>query len=83
MASISSLRSRTMHRRDDAGRASEDDLFCPLVFSLVGLLASYVALLMPSETALDPLRFALIVGAPPVAALIALWLAGGPDEFRS
>jgi hypothetical protein len=64
-------------RRDHAGAGGA----CPLLFSLTGLVTNGLALMMPSEDGyLTPLAFALIAGAPPIAAMAALHFAGNGDE---
>jgi hypothetical protein len=83
MVSISSpsARSTAIHRRGDSSRDGADDLLGPLVFSLVGLLTACLALVMQGETSLAPLRFALIAGAAPISAMVALRLADHADEI--
>jgi hypothetical protein len=45
------------------------------------LVTNGLALMMPSEDGyLTPLAFALIAGAPPIAAMAALHFAGNGDE---
>lgn len=78
-----SARSTTIHRPGDSSRDGADHRFGPLVFSLVGLLADCLALLIQGETSLAPLRFGLIAGAAPIAALVALRLADHADEIVS
>ena len=73
MVSISGMQPKTNPPRDDA------DLFGLLAFSLVGLLTHCVALVMQGEPFLTSLRFTLIAGAAPVAALAA-FLVGNTDE---
>jgi hypothetical protein len=80
MPSISSSTSRTIHRRGEPGRVTAGHLVGPLFFSLVGLLMHCLALLMHGEASLAPLRFALIAGAAPVAAMVALRFIGDADE---
>jgi hypothetical protein len=82
MVSISnpSARSTTVHRRGDSSRDGADHLLGPLVFSLMGLLTDCLALVIRGEAALTPLRFALIAGAAPIAAMVALWLADHADD---
>jgi hypothetical protein len=64
-----------MRRRGDS--PGVDELVCPLVFSLAGLLASGLALMLPGEDGhLAMLRFALVAAAPPIAALAAAHFAG-------
>jgi hypothetical protein len=61
-------------RRASAG---VDGLVCPLVFSLAGLLANGMALMLPGEDGhLAMLRFALVAAAPPIAALAAAHFSG-------
>jgi hypothetical protein len=72
MASIYSPHPRAVHRRGDPSRTAADHLVCLLVFSVGGLLTDCLALLMPDEASLAPLRFVLIAGAAPVAAMVAL-----------
>jgi hypothetical protein len=74
MTSLSGVQPRTNPPRGDA------DLIGPLAFSLVGLLTHCVALAMQGEPSLASLRFALIAGAAPVAALAALRFVGNADE---
>jgi hypothetical protein len=84
MPSVSSAPSSTpwhatarRRRRDHAGAG----LACPLVFSLTGLATNGLALMAPSEDgSLTLLGFALIAGAPPIAAMAALHFAGNSDE---
>jgi hypothetical protein len=85
MVSISSPSARptAMQGRGDSRRDGADHLFATLVFSLVGLLTACLALVMQGETALAPLRFGLIAGAAPIAAMVALRLAGHTDENPS
>ena len=64
--------SRTVHRPTDSSHGADDRLTCPLAFSAVGLLANCLALAMQDEPSLDALRACLIMGAAPVAALVAL-----------
>jgi len=63
---------RIIHRPTDSSRGADDRLTCPLAFSAAGLLASCLALAIQDEASLDALRIALILGAAPVAALVAL-----------
>jgi len=64
-------------RRDHTGAG----LVCPLVFSLTGLVANSLALMAPGEDGYRTLLgFALIAGAPPIAAMAALHFAGNSDE---
>jgi hypothetical protein len=72
MASIYSPYSRTVHRRGEPSRTAADHLVCLLVFSIGGLLTDCLALAIPDGASLAPLRFALIAGAAPVAAMVAL-----------
>ena len=78
-----SARSTITHRRRGSSRDGADQLFGPLVFSMMGLLADCLALLIQGDTSLAPLRFSLIAGAAPIAALVALWLADHADEIVS
>jgi hypothetical protein len=60
---------------------ADTGLVCPLVFSLTGLVTNGLALMAPSENGyLTLLGFALIAGAPPIAAMAALHFAGNSDE---
>jgi hypothetical protein len=84
MPSISSAPSsvpwhaRARRRRRDHADAG---LVCPLVFSLTGLVTHGLALMAPGEDgSLTLLGFALIAGAPPIAAMAALHFAGNSDE---
>jgi len=85
MVSISSrsARATTIHRRGDSSRAGANHLVGPLVFSLMGLLTDCLALVVQGEASLAPLRFVLIAGAAPIAAMVALWLVGDADEIVS
>jgi hypothetical protein len=74
MASISGVQPKTSPPHGDA------DLIGPLAFSLVGLLTHCVALVTQGEPSLVCLRFTLIAGAAPVAALAALLFVGNADE---
>jgi uncharacterized membrane protein len=65
-------RSKTVRRPTDSSRAAATRLTCPLAFSVAGLLANCLALAMQGEPSLMLLRIALIAGAAPVAALVAL-----------
>ena len=64
--------SKTVLGPADFGRSAADRLTCPLAFSAAGLLANCLALAMQDEPSLDALRACLIMGAAPVAALVAL-----------
>jgi hypothetical protein len=77
MASISSPTSdlKPVSWRDDSGRAAADRLACPLAFSVAGLLTHGLALTIQSEPSLVPLSVYLIMGAAPIAALVALRFA--------
>jgi hypothetical protein len=75
MTSISSARPKSIYSHGDAG------LVGPLAFSLVGLLTDCLALMMQGEASLASLRFALIAGAAPMAALSALRLIDNADEL--
>lgn len=79
MASMSSHPNSGECRRGHrhAGVGDPADL---LVFSCVGLLINILALLMPGVAHSAPLRFTMIAGAAPVAALVALWLADRADD---
>ncbi|WP_076863233.1 hypothetical protein [Bradyrhizobium mercantei] len=74
MTSISS-RSDSVERGRAHRRADADDPADLLVFSCVGLLIDVLALLLSGAAHATPLRLAMIAGAAPVAALVALWLA--------
>ncbi len=58
----------------------DPELIGPLAFSLTGLLTHCVALAIPSEPFLASLRFALIVGAAPLAAVAVFFLADSAHE---
>ena len=75
MAFIFNVHPKTARSRADA------DLTGLLVFSWVGLLTDCLALVMQSEPSLASLRFTLIVGAAPLAALAALRFIGNADEL--
>jgi hypothetical protein len=64
--------SKTVLVPADFRRGAADRLTCPLGFSAAGLLTNCLALAMQGEPSLMPLRIALIAGAAPVAALVAL-----------
>jgi hypothetical protein len=64
--------SKTFHGSADSSRSAADRLTCPLAFSAAGLLANCLALAMQSDPSLVQLRAPLIIGAAPVAALVAL-----------
>jgi hypothetical protein len=69
---------RAKRRRRDHADAG---LACTLLFSLTGLVTNSLALMAPSEDGyLTLLGFALIAGAPPIAAMVALHFAGNSDE---
>jgi hypothetical protein len=72
MGSIDGPHPGTTHRRSYRGRAAADHLACLLVFSMGGLLTDCLALLMQGETSLALSSFALIAGAAPLAAMVAL-----------
>ena len=74
MTSISSARPKSICPHGDAGPVG------PLAFSLVGLLTDRLALMMQDQSSLASLRFALIAGAAPLAAISALRLIGNADE---
>ncbi|QIG96372.1 hypothetical protein [Bradyrhizobium sp. 6(2017)] len=82
MASTS-LHPNSFERRRTAGRASADDPAFLLVFSCAGLLVAVLALLMQGATPSNPLRFALVAAAAPLAALVTLWLADRTDANAS
>ncbi len=68
----------TRRRRYSAG---VDDLVCPLVFSLAGLLANGLALMLTGEDGWPALPgFALIAAAPAIAAMAAVHFAGKASE---
>jgi hypothetical protein len=48
---------------------------------MVGWLTLGLVLVMREEASLAPLSFALIAGAAPVAAMLALRFVGDADEF--
>lgn len=78
MAANSSLpKSVETHR--SPGHASADDPVILLVFSCVGLLVDVLALLTQGAAHAISLHFALVSGAAPAAALVALWLADRAD----
>jgi len=87
MAAMSSPSARPAapdRRGDFSRRIIADPPIGPLVFSLVGLLTDCFALeMMQGEASLAPLGFVLIACAAPVAAMVALWLAGGADAVSS
>lgn len=58
-----------------------EDLIGPLAFSLVGSLTHCLALVIQGEPSLVSLRFALIAGAAPVAAIAAFRLIGKADQL--
>jgi hypothetical protein len=62
-------------RRDDSSRGVGDRLAGPLAFSAAGLLTHGLALTIQGEPSLAPLRVYLIMGAAPIAALVALRFA--------
>ena len=74
MPSHSAMRPNTNPPRGDV------DLLGPLAFSLVGLLTHCVALVLRGEPSLASLRFMLIAGAAPAAALAAFLFIGNADE---
>jgi hypothetical protein len=80
MVSIDRPNPRTARRHGRAGRTAAADLVCLLVFSLGALLTDGLALMMQAETPLAPLSFALIAGAAPMAATVALRSVGHADE---
>jgi hypothetical protein len=77
MAPISSPTSdlKPIPRHDDSRRGAADRLAGPLAFSVAGLLTHSLALTMQGEPSLVPLRVYLIMGAAPIAALVALRFA--------
>jgi hypothetical protein len=78
-----SISSAPWHARARRRRRAHADtgLACPLLFSLTGLVTNGLALMVPSEDGyLTLLGFALIAGAPPIAAMAALYFAGNSDE---
>lgn len=83
MTAIPSHDPRPIERRRDADPARADDPVVLLVFSALALLSDLVALLMQGTAGAVPLRFALIAGAAPVAAMFALRLAGPVDDGGS
>ena len=84
MVSISSPTSRsTATRRGDSSRANTNLAVGLLVFSLTGLLTDCLALVMQGHALLAPLRFVLIAGGAPMAAMVALWFVGPADEVVS
>ena len=84
MVSISSPTSRsTAVRRGASSRANANLPASLLVFSLVGLLTDGLVLAMPNEASLAPLRFVLIAGAAPMAAMVALRFVGPADAVGS
>jgi hypothetical protein len=61
--------------------AGVGELVCPLVFSLAGLLANGLALMLPGEDGWPALPgFALIAAAPAIAAMAAVHFAGQASE---
>jgi hypothetical protein len=75
MPSASSAPRPRRRHRDHAGLVS------PLLFSLTGLATNGLALMVPSEDRYLTLPgFALIAGAPLIAAMAALHFAGNSDE---
>jgi len=64
--------SQAIRQPADSSRGAGDRLTCPLAFSAAGLLANCLALAIQDEPSLDALRAVLIMGAAPVAALVAL-----------
>jgi len=77
MASASSPTSdlKPAFRPDDSARATADRVAGPLAFSVAGLLTHGLALTTESEPSLALLRVYLIMGAAPIAALVALRFA--------
>jgi hypothetical protein len=76
MASIFNPHAKPAIRHGGPGRATAGPLVGPLVFSAMGLLTHGLALAMQGEAALAPLGFALVVGGPPLAAMVALRFVG-------
>jgi hypothetical protein len=66
---------KPVFRRDDSTRGAADQLAGPLAFSVVGLLAHGLALMLQGEPSLALLRVYLIMTAAPIAALVALRFA--------
>jgi hypothetical protein len=66
---------KSIPRCDDSRCVDADRLAGPLAFSLAGLLTHGLALTMQGEPSLAPLRLYLIMGAAPIAALVALRFA--------
>jgi hypothetical protein len=61
-----------------------DALACPLAFSLIGLLLNGLAVMVQSDDGWLALPgFALIAGAPALAAMAASHLSGHVDEASS
>lgn len=77
MASISNPTPdrKAIPRRDELDHGVADHLAGPLAFSVAGLLTHALALTMQGEPSLAPLRLYLIMGAAPIAALVALRFA--------
>jgi hypothetical protein len=71
----------TILRRSDSGRRAADPLVCPLVFSVVGWLVQCLVLARQGEAFLTLLSLALILGAAPLAAMLALRCVGDADEL--
>jgi hypothetical protein len=65
-------------RQDFAGVA---ELVYPLTFSLTGLTASGLALMVSSEDGrLALLRLVMVAAAPPIAAMVAVHFSGHAGE---
>jgi hypothetical protein len=71
----------TIRRHGDSGLGAADRLLCPLVFSVVGWLVHGLVLAMQGEAFLTSLSLALILGAAPLAAILALRCVGDADEI--
>lgn len=78
-----STQPRSCERRRGVRRGSADDPATLLVFSCAGLLVDVVALLMQGATHANPLRFALIAAAAPLAASVTLLLADRTEASGS
>ncbi len=75
----SSPHANTIRRRGDSGRAAAGRPVCPVVFSMVGWLTQGLALVMQQEASLAPLSLLLILGAAPMAAMLAWRFAGDAE----
>jgi hypothetical protein len=71
----------TIQGRGGSGCTAADRPVCPLVFSAIGWLTQGLVLVMQEEASLALLSLALILGAAPVAAMLALRCAGDADEL--